>query len=73
MVVRNFDRSDSMVVHEEKGKKGTSTTNLEIETSNQEVEANATTTIQSLLQNIRDETEKYFVTHEGKLLYICYA
>ena len=63
-------RSDSMVVHEDKEKKQINfendvSSNQNDESSNQVVTSNTNNTIQSLLQSIRDETEKYLVGQEG--------
>ena len=61
-------RSDSVVIHEEIKKKETSSTNVESQSANPIIEANATSTIQCLLQSIRLDTEKYFVAQEGIVL-----
>ena len=73
----SLDRSDSLIIHDvpetipidkKKGK---------IDSSQQPVEQSSSNAVHSLLQSIRDETEKYLVTQEGtlvlgsKMLYFC--
>ena len=64
----SLDRSDSLVIHDvpetipidkKKGK---------IDSSHLPVEQSSSNAVHSLLQSIRDETEKYLVTQEGTLI-----
>ena len=64
----SLDRSDSLVIHDVPETVKIGKKNGEIVSSPQPAEQSSSNAVHSLLQSIRDETEKYLVTQEGTLI-----
>ena len=73
----SLDRSDSLIIHDVPETVPIDKKKNEIYSSHQPAELSSSNAVHSLLQSIRDETEKYLVTQEGtlvlgsKMLYFC--
>ena len=63
-----MDRSDSLVIHDVPETIPIHKKEFRIDSSHQPAEQSSSNAVHSLLQSIRDETEKYLVTQEGILL-----
>ena len=64
----SLDRSDSLVIHDVPETVKIDKKKGEIDSSHQPAEQSSSNAVHSLLQSIRDETEKYLVTQEGTLI-----
>ena len=63
----SLDRSDSLVIHDVPETVPVDKKKVRIDSSHQPAEQSSNNAVHSLLQSIRDETEKYLVTQEGTL------
>ena len=64
----SLDRSDSLVIHDVPETVPIDKKKVRIDSSHQPAEQSSSNAVHSLLQSIRDETEKYLVTQEGTLI-----
>ena len=64
----SLDRSDSLIIHDVPETVPIDKKKDEIYSSHQPAEQSSSNAVHSLLQSIRDETEKYLVTQEGTLI-----
>lgn len=64
----SLDRSDSLIIHDVPETVPIDKKKGKIDSSQHPVEQSPSNAVHSLLQSIRDETEKYLVTQEGTLI-----